>query len=106
MQKAPQRFAIVVLGLLGDAGIRCPIEAVIRPRIHVELDVHPGAAQSLGEPRRLFAHCNRVAEEDHRLVALGGRGIDLGAALPVRDQAVEPDARRERRFPLPLPCSI
>jgi len=41
VQKASQRLAIVVLGLLGDAGIRCPIEAVIRPGIHVELDVHP-----------------------------------------------------------------
>jgi hypothetical protein len=38
---ALQRFAIVALGLLGDAGIRCLIEAVIRPRIHVKLDRHP-----------------------------------------------------------------
>jgi hypothetical protein len=30
-----------VLGLLGNAGIRYAIEAVIRPRIHVKLDRHP-----------------------------------------------------------------
>jgi len=47
VQEAPQRLAIVVLSLLGHAGIRCPIEAMIRPRIHVKLDRHPGAAQSI-----------------------------------------------------------
>ena len=47
MQEAAQRLAIVVLGLLGNAGIRYPVEAVIRPRIHVKLDRHPGAAQSI-----------------------------------------------------------
>jgi hypothetical protein len=47
VQEASQRLAIVVLGLLGHAGIRCPIEAVIRPRIYVKLDRHPGAAQSI-----------------------------------------------------------
>ena len=47
MQEAAQRLAIVVLGLLGNAGIRYPIEAVIRPRIHVKLDRHPRAAQSI-----------------------------------------------------------
>ena len=47
MQEASQRLAIVVLGLPGHAGIRCPIEAVIRPGIHVKLDRHPGAAQSI-----------------------------------------------------------
>ena len=47
MQEASQCLAIVVLGLLGYAGIRCPIEAVIRPRIHVKLDWDPGAAQSI-----------------------------------------------------------
>ena len=47
MQEASQRLAIVVLGLPGHAGIRCPVEAMIRPRIHVKLDRHPGAAQSI-----------------------------------------------------------
>jgi len=47
VQESSQRLAIVVLGLLGHAGIRYPIEAVIRPRIHVKLDRHPGAAQSI-----------------------------------------------------------
>ena len=47
MQEAAQRLAIVVLGLLGNAGIRYPIEAVICPWIHVKLDRHPGAAQSI-----------------------------------------------------------
>ena len=47
MQEATQRLAVVVLGLLGNAGIRYPIEAVIRPRIHVKLDRHPGATQSI-----------------------------------------------------------
>jgi hypothetical protein len=31
VQEAAERLAIVVLGLLGNAGIRYPIEAVIRP---------------------------------------------------------------------------
>ena len=47
MQEATQRLAVVVLGLLGDAGIGSPIEAVIRPRIHVKLDRHPGAAEAV-----------------------------------------------------------
>ena len=47
MQEAPQRLASVVLSLLGHASIRRTIEAVIRPRIHVELDRHSGAAQSI-----------------------------------------------------------
>ena len=47
VQEASQRFASVVLGLLGHACIRYPIEAMIRSRIYVELDRHPGAAQSI-----------------------------------------------------------
>ena len=47
VQETTQRLAVVVLGLLGNAGIRSPIEAVIRPRIHVKLDRHPSAAQSV-----------------------------------------------------------
>ena len=47
VQEAAQRLAIVVLGLLGHASIRCPIEAVIRARIHVKLDRHPGTPQSI-----------------------------------------------------------
>src|SRR5215469_8027024 len=47
VQEAAQRLAIVVLGLLGHARSRYPIEAVIRPRIHVKLDRHPRAAQSI-----------------------------------------------------------
>ena len=47
MQEAAQRLAIVLLGLLGNAGIRYPIEAVIRPRIQVQLDWYSGAAQSI-----------------------------------------------------------
>jgi CO/xanthine dehydrogenase Mo-binding subunit len=43
VQEVSQRLAIVVLGLPGHAGIRCPIEAVIRPRIHVKLLVPPKA---------------------------------------------------------------
>jgi hypothetical protein len=43
VQEASQRLASVVLGLLGHAGIRCPIEAMIRPRIQFQLDRHPGA---------------------------------------------------------------
>ena len=47
MQEASQRLASVVLGLPGHAGIRRTIEAVIRPRIHVQLDRYSGAAQSI-----------------------------------------------------------
>jgi len=44
VQETSQGLASVVLGLLGHAGIRYPIKAVIRRRIYVELDRHPGAA--------------------------------------------------------------
>jgi hypothetical protein len=47
VQEASQRLARVVLGLLGHPGIRYPIEAVMRSRVHVKLDRHPGAAQSI-----------------------------------------------------------
>ena len=47
MQEASQRLTSVVLGLPGHAGIRRAIEAVIRPRIYVQLDWNPGAAQSI-----------------------------------------------------------
>jgi hypothetical protein len=47
MQEAPQRLTRVVLGLPGRAGIRRTIKAVIRPRIRVQLDRYPGAAQSI-----------------------------------------------------------
>ena len=47
MQEAAQRFARVALGLLSHAGIRYPVKAVIRPRIHMKLDRHSGAAQSI-----------------------------------------------------------
>ena len=47
MQGASQRLTSVALGLPGHAGIRCTIEAVIRPRIQVQLDRYSGAAQSI-----------------------------------------------------------
>ena len=47
VQEASQCLAIVVLGLPRHAGIRRTIEAVIRPRIHMQLDRYPGAAQSI-----------------------------------------------------------
>ena len=47
LQEASQRLTGVVLGLPGHAGIRRTIEAVIRPRIHVQLDRYSGAAQSI-----------------------------------------------------------
>ena len=40
VQEASQRFASVTISLLGHAGIRCPIEPVICPRVHVKLDRH------------------------------------------------------------------
>jgi hypothetical protein len=47
VQEVSQRLASIVLGLPGHAGVHYTIEAVIRPRIHVELDRHSGAAQSI-----------------------------------------------------------
>src|SRR3954468_14881387 len=47
VQEASQRLASVVLSLPGHAGIRRAIEAVIRPRIYVQLDRYSGAAQSI-----------------------------------------------------------
>ena len=47
VQEASQCLASVVLGLLGHAGIRRTIKAVIRPRIHVQFDRYSGAAQSI-----------------------------------------------------------
>jgi len=46
VQEASQRFASVTLSLLGHAGIRCPIEPVIRPRVHVKLDWNSRTAQA------------------------------------------------------------
>lgn len=45
VQEASQRLASVALGLLGHAGVRHLVKAMIGPRIHVKLDRHPGAAQ-------------------------------------------------------------
>jgi len=64
VQEASQRLAIVVLGLLGHAGIRCPIEAVIRPRIHVKLDRHPGAAQSIRISHVFFEEQIKTADRN------------------------------------------
>jgi hypothetical protein len=47
VQEASPSLTRVVLGLPGHAGIRRTIEAVIRPRIQVQLDRHAGAAQSI-----------------------------------------------------------
>jgi hypothetical protein len=47
VQEASQRFAIVALGLLGHAGIRRLIEAVIRPRVHVKLNRNSATAQAI-----------------------------------------------------------
>ena len=47
VQEASQRLTSVALGLLGQAGIRYPVKAVTCPRIEVELDRHPSAAQSI-----------------------------------------------------------
>ena len=54
VQEASQRLAGVVLGLLGNAGIRYPIEAVICPRIQVQLDRYSRAAQSIPIDQILF----------------------------------------------------
>src|ERR671932_575094 len=45
VQEALQRLASVVLGLPGHAGIRRTIEALIRSRIHVQLDWYSGDAE-------------------------------------------------------------
>jgi len=47
VQEASQRLARIVLSLPGHTGVRYPIKAVIRPRIHMKLDRHSGAAQSI-----------------------------------------------------------
>jgi hypothetical protein len=47
VQESSQRFAIVAFGLLGHAGIRRLIEAVIRPRVHVKLNRNSGTAQAI-----------------------------------------------------------
>src|ERR1700740_3183277 len=47
VQEASQRLTSVPLGLPGHAGIRRTIEAVIRPRIQVQLDRYSDAAQSI-----------------------------------------------------------
>ena len=44
VQEASQRLAIVVLSRLGYAGIRCPIKAVVRPRICVKRESIDGPA--------------------------------------------------------------
>src|SRR5215472_336080 len=73
VQEASQRLTIVVLGLPGHAGIRRAIEAVIRPRIYVQLDWNPGAAQSIrirsdflqGRDRDRRPKCRLAASPTH-----------------------------------------
>ena len=64
VQEASQRLTRVVLGLPGDAGICRPIEAVIRPRIHVQLDRYAGAAQSIGIGQVFFKEEIKTADRN------------------------------------------
>src|SRR6185312_521294 len=64
VQEAAQRLARVALGLLGNARVRHPIEAVIRPRIDVKLDRHPGAVQPIRIDHVFFKEEIETADRD------------------------------------------
>src|SRR5262249_52675577 len=64
VQEAAQRLASVMLGLLGNAGIGYPIKAVIRPRIHVKLDRHPSATQSIRISHVFFEEKIKTADRN------------------------------------------
>src|SRR5690606_29935675 len=52
----------------------------------------------LPQGRRLADRVDRLGEHDPRLVTLGRHAVDLGTALAVADQHVQPDAGQERRL--------
>src|SRR5262249_40740942 len=64
VQEAAQRLASVMLGLLSNAGIRYPIEAVIRPRIYMKLDRHPSATQSIRISHVFFQEKIKTADRN------------------------------------------
>ena len=64
MQEAAQGLASVVLGLPGDASIRYPIEAMVRPRVQVELDSYTGAAQPIRIDHVFFEKEIKPADRD------------------------------------------
>src|SRR5919112_3833366 len=75
VQETSQRLTSVVLGLPGHAGMRRAIEAVIRPRIHVQLDRYSGAAQSIRIGQVFFQEEIETADRDvgWRQARRGGR---------------------------------
>ena len=91
MQEASQCRASVVLGLLGHAGIRYPVEAVIRPGVQVELDWHARAAQSISIDHVFF-------EEE---IKTANRNVGWRQARHVRcpcSRRIRRDIRRARLF--------
>src|SRR5947209_1355180 len=64
VQEASQRLAGVALDLPGHAGIRRAIEAVIRPRIQVQLDRYSGTAQSIRIGQVFFEEEIETADRD------------------------------------------
>ncbi len=80
-----------------------PKETVRRRMVEIpDLVVAAGLLEMLLQLRRLIDHRHRVAEKDHRLIALRRGGIDLGARFAVCGQAVEPDAGEQRRLAVAL----
>ena len=98
MQEASQRLTSVVLGLPGHAGIRRTIEAVIRPRIHVQLDRYSGAAQSIRIGQVFFeeeieaADRNVGRRQSRHIRRARGRRIrrDTGRAWLLAEQRRQP----------------
>ncbi len=58
-----------------------------------------GFGDTLRQRRRLIHHRHRIAEQDHRLVFLGGRCINFGSGFFICHQQIKPHAARQRRLP-------
>jgi hypothetical protein len=62
----------------------------------------PLKRQPLAQIRRLPNHLHGITEQDHRLVAVRSRRVNLGPGLAIGGQAIKADASSERRLAVAL----
>src|SRR5690606_2978276 len=65
---------------------------------HRKVQVRLALLQVLSQRRRLADHVNSFGKNDARLVPFGRHAVDLGTALAVAHQHVQPDAGQECRL--------
>src|SRR3954471_10282829 len=100
VQEASERFTSVALGLSGHTGIRRTIEAVIRPRIQVQLDRHSGAAQSIRIGQVFFQE--EIETADRNVGWRQARHIRRARCRRIRRDAGRTRLLAEQRTPAPL----